>query len=208
MLSENNNCRYCSTAYSWLRAIVIVCFAAMISACAHPINITPSFSPHQSDKETFSTKVAGYVMNDLDRGKETITSGGGGDKVSYFPYRDLESGIRGALRTLYKDVVVVGSSSDISAIKRDGIDIVFSAKIDTTSGSGSIFTWPPTDFSVELSSTVTDAQGNFLTSFRAKGVGAASFSEFKNDFGLAGKRAAREMLEDFVGQIRANQQLK
>jgi len=208
MLSENNNSRLCSAAYSLLRSIFIFAIALLLSACAHPINITPTLTPQRSDQEAFSIKVAGYVMTDLDRGKETISSGGGGDKVSYFPYRDLESGIRGALRSLYKDVIVVSSSSDITAIKRDGIDIVYVATIDTSSSSSSIFTWPPTEFTVELLSTVTDAQGVYLASLRAKGQGTASFSEFKEDFGLAGKRAAKEMLDDFINQIRANQQLK
>ena len=58
-----------------------------------------------------------------DRAREVITPGGGGDKVSYFPYRDLEKSIRDALRAVYSDVFVVKAASDAEAIKAHGSQI-------------------------------------------------------------------------------------
>lgn len=64
-------------------------------------------------------------MTEADRAKQVTTEGGGGDKISYFPYKDLEKGIRDALKSLYRDVVLVRSPSDFEAFKRDGVGIIF-----------------------------------------------------------------------------------
>jgi hypothetical protein len=208
MPSKNNQFSFYRTHLSCLHVILLFTVAILFSACAHPITINPSSTPQRSDKDSFSTKIAGYVMTDEDRAKQVTTGGGGGDNVSYFPYKDLEKGIRDALKSLYMDVMIVRSSTDFESIKRDGIGIIFASKIDTTSSSDSIFTWPPTQFSIELSSNVTDVDGKIIATLRATGKGDASFSEFKEDFGLAGRRAAQDMLEKFIDQIRANPQLR
>jgi hypothetical protein len=153
-------------------------------------------------------KIAGYVMTDADRAKQVTTEGGGGDKISYFPYRDLEKGLRDVLKALYSDVVLVNSPSDFETFKRDGIGIIFAPEIYTSSNSDSAFTWPPTQFSIDLSSTVTDVEGNMLARVRVVGQGAASFSEFKEDFGLAGRRATQDALEKLRAEIRANPRLR
>jgi hypothetical protein len=70
-----------------------------------------------------------------------------------------------------------------------------------------MFTWPPTKFSIELVSTASDSEGNFLAGLKVTGQGEASFSEFKQDFGLAGRRAAQDALEKLIAEIRANPKL-
>ena len=196
------------TVMSLVRCIIIFQAALMLCACAHPITINPSSTPQRFDNKLYSTKIAGYVMTEADRSKQVTTEGGGGDKISYFPYKDIEKGIRDALKSLYSDVFLVRSPSDFEAFKRDGVSIIFSPEIYTTSNSDSIFTWPPTQFSIDLSATVTDSTGNMLARVRVTGQGAASFSEFKEDFGLAGKRAAQAAVEKFVAEIRANPRLQ
>jgi hypothetical protein len=192
----------------WLRYIAIFAAATTLGACAHPITINPISTPQRLEDRPYSTKVAGYVMTDADRTKQVTTEGGGGDKVSYFPYRDLEKGIRDAFKTLYSDVVLVRSPSDFETFKREGIGIVFAPEIYTTSNSNSIFTWPPTQFSIDFSCTVTDTTGNMLSRVRVTGGGAASFSEFTSDFGLAGRRAAQDALEKLIAEVRANPRLR
>lgn len=179
---------------------------ALLAACAHPINISPLETPQRVESGLSSKKVA-YVMTDADRSKEVTTPGGGGDKVTYFPYRDLEKSIRDALRAVYTDVVVVTSTND-AAIKTFGASYVFSPTITTTTESPSAFTWPPTKVGIDLACHVSDADGKALTSVRAQGNGAAEFSEFKSDFGLAGRRAATHLAEQLKQQVLANPQLR
>lgn len=75
---------------SLVRCIIIFQTALILFACAHPITINPSLTAQRSDNNLFSTKIAGYVMTEADRAKQVTTEGGGGDKISYFPYKDLE----------------------------------------------------------------------------------------------------------------------
>ncbi|PLC48483.1 hypothetical protein CR159_17945 [Pollutimonas subterranea] len=147
-------------------------------------------------------------MTDADRNKQVTTEGGGGDKVSYFPYRDLEKVIRDALRAVYADVSVIKSPSDVMTIKENDISLVFAPEITTSSNSQSISTWPPTQFTIELALNVTDAVGNIISRIRVISSGAAEFSEFKVDFGLAGRRAATELSEKLKQEVNANPRLR
>lgn len=158
---------------SFAAAVVVV---LLLGACAHPITINPTSTPPRSEDQLYSKKVVGYVMTDADRSKQVTTEGGGGDKVSYFPYKELEKGIRDALKSIYGDVVLVPSPTDIEAIRRDQIFFVFAPEIYTNSNSDSILTWPPTQFSIDLLSTVTDATGNILARVEVSGQGAASYT--------------------------------
>jgi hypothetical protein len=181
--------------------------AALLVACAHPISIEPAATPAR-DVATLVNKKVAYVMTDADRAKQVTTEGGGGDKVSYFPYRDLEKAIREALRAVYEDVMVMRSASDGNAVKEAGVAYVFAPEITTTSSSPSPFTWPPTRFTVEFGCTVTDADNNVLARLRAPGDGAAEFSEFKRDFGLAGRRAGEAASARLAEEIRGNAKLR
>lgn len=178
-----------------------------LGACAHPIIITPIETPTRIDGSLSSKKVA-YVMTDADRNKQVTTEGGGGDKVSYFPYRDLEKAIRDALRAVYSDVFVIKSPSDSGTIQENNISFVFAPEISTSSNSQSIFTWPPTQFTIDVSCFVTDPIGDIISRVRVVGTGAAEFSEFKADFGLAGRRAASELSEKLKQEISANPRLR
>ncbi|AOF87328.1 putative lipoprotein [Hydrogenophaga sp. RAC07] len=180
---------------------------ALLTACAHPIGISPLETPVRNEAGLNPKKVA-YVMTDADRGKEVITAGGGGDKVSYFPYRDLEKSIRDALRAVYSDVFVVKSASDREAIATFGVTHVFSPSITTTTESPSLFTWPPTKFGIDLTCEVSDAEGKAVTTVKAQGNGTAEFAEFKSDFGLAGRRAAAQLSEQLKQQVQANAKLR
>lgn len=208
MLYKTDSHSLCRIITLWIRYLVVFATITILGACAHTITINPSTTPQRSEDHTYSTKVAGYVMTDADRAKQVTTEGGGGDKVNYFPYKDLEKGIRDVLKSLYSDVVLVRSPSDFEAIKRDGVGIVFAPEIYTSSKSDSAFTWPPTQFAIDLSSTVTDATGSMLARVRVSGQGAASFSEFKEDFGLAGRRATQDAFEKLIIEIRANPRLQ
>jgi hypothetical protein len=189
------------------RIPVAVTLLAMLGACAHPIGIGPLETPVRNEAALNPKKVA-YVMTDADRNKEVITAGGGGDKVSYFPYRDLEKSIRDALRAVYADVFVVKSASDREAIASFGVSYVFSPSVTTTTESPSLFTWPPTKFGIDLTCEVSDAEGKAVTTVKAQGNGTAEFAEFKSDFGLAGRRAAAQLSEQFKQQVQLDAKLR
>lgn len=189
------------------RLPVAAVLLAFLAACAHPIGIGPIETPLRNEAGLNPKKVV-YVMTDADRGKEVVTPGGGGDKVSYFPYRDLEKAIRDALRAVYADVFVVKSAADKEAIQGFGASYVFSPEITTTSHSPSPFTWPPTQFNIDLVCTVSDPHGKPVTQVRAQGAGAAEFSEFVKDFGLAGRRAATQVSEQLKQEVMLNPALR
>ena len=193
--------------FAFWRLPLAATLLVLLTACAHPIGIGPIDTPVRNEAGLNPKKVA-YVMTDADRGKEVTTPGGGGDKVSYFPYRDLEKSVRDALRAVYADVFVIKSAADTEAIKSYGVSYVFSPEITTTSESPSLLTWPPTKFGIDLSCKVTDAEGKLLTQVRAQGKGAAEYSEFMKDFGLAGRRAATQLSEQLKQEITANPQLR
>ncbi|MFL9935432.1 SHOCT domain-containing protein, partial [Paraburkholderia sp. RL18-103-BIB-C] len=66
----------------------------------------------------------------------------------------------------------------------------------TSSGSTGFFTWPPTNFTVDLTTVVRGADGKILGTPRVVGNGrSAGFSDFKGDFGIAGRRAMEDAVK-------------
>ena len=118
----------------WGRVAAGAVLVALLSACAHPISVTAEKTPERVETQLIPKKVA-YAMSDTERGKEVVTPGGGGDKVSYYPYRDLEKAIRDALRSVYQDVVVVRSAKDANAVRESGAALVLVYRKSTGSWS-------------------------------------------------------------------------
>ena len=188
-------------------SIALSVLLLLLGGCVHPITMITETAPPRSQAYLVPKKVA-YVMTDADRDLEVITPGGSGDRVSYYPYRDLEKSIRDALRAVYRDVVVLRSAGDAKANEAAGVSLVFSPRIKTDSSSSSWISWPPTSFTAEVSCVVTDAAGTELTRVRAVGNGAAEFGEFKGDFGLAARRAATRLTAQLSSEIRRNEKLR
>jgi len=190
-----------------IKVAVSALLVLMLTGCAHPIVISPTRSIQNVDMALIKKNVA-YVMTDADRNKQVETGGGGGDKVTYFPYRDLEKAIRDALRSIYADVYVIKSQNDIEDINAKDISYIFTPEISTSSSSDSLFTWPPTSFSIEMACNVLDASGNIIARLRVVSNGSANFSEFKTDFGLSGRRAADILSEKFSIEVKNNAKLR
>jgi hypothetical protein len=179
---------------------------ALLAACAHPIVVSPLETPLRVESQ-LSPRKAAYVMTEADRNLEVTTPGGGGDKVNYKPYRDLEKAIRDALRAVYTEVFAVSSASD-QTLRAQGVSHVFSPRITTTSDSPSPFTWPPTKFGIEMVTQVSDPGGAPITTIRTQSNGAAEFDEFKHDFSLSARRAATQLSEQFRQQVAADPRLR
>jgi hypothetical protein len=199
-----------STAIAFLFRFICVAAAiagmVVMTGCAHPISIEAKSLPTKG--EALSPKKAAYVMTETDRQKQITTQGGGGDKVSYYPYKDFERAMRAALSTVYSDVSVVGSATDLTAIQATGASFVFRPEITTTSSSPSAFTWPPTKFSVSVLVEVFDPQANIVARLRVTGNGAAEFDEFKSELGLAGRRAVEDAARLLAEEIARSAALK
>lgn len=177
----------------------------LLVGCAHPINIAPNmaaFDGKQASKKV--SKQVAYYISAEDRAKEVTTPGGGGDKVTYFPYRDLEPAIYKMLSNNFDDVHVLKSMDDKTELTSKKIAYVFVPKIETMSSSSSMLTWPPTDFTVSLECRALSPSGAVLWQTAAKGEGKATFSEFKADFSLAGRRAGERAVLQFEQQLRSS----
>lgn len=192
---------------NFIRIAIASVVLAFLAGCAHPIAVSAEKTPERVESNLIQKKVA-YTMSDAERSKQVTTEGGGGDRVSYYPYRDLEKAIRDALRAVYSEVIVLRSAADAKALSESGAALVFSPEIVTTSGSSSPFTWPPTRFTTEISCKVTDASGTEVTRFLVKGSGNAEFSEFVKNFGLAASRAGTDAAEKLTAEVKGNEKLR
>lgn len=181
----------------------VVLSLLMLTACAHPIVITPNTGELNGNGVNRINKNVGYYIPGAERNKRVETPGGGGDKLSYIPYNDLEPALQKTLANVFSDVYTVRSLEDKAFLQAKKISYVFVPKIETDSSSNSAFTWPPTQFTVSLECTAFDAAGRQVWRKTTKQSGEATFSEFKTDFPLAAKRAALKAFQDLQSGIDA-----
>ncbi|OOG45380.1 hypothetical protein [Polaromonas sp. A23] len=167
--------------------------------CAHPITMNPDLAvvAAPAGVKPINKKV-GYHMPDVLRAVEVTTPGGGGDKVRYFPYRDIEPGFYKALSEAFTGVSKVQNPKDAAALQADGISLLITPEITTNSSSDGAFTWPPTQFTVRLVCAIVDANGKPVETIRVSGEGAATFGEFKSNFSLAAVRASNDALVKLI----------
>lgn len=181
---------------NFYKMLVSLIAVAALAGCAHPLAINPNIEKIARDSSApprIKAKV-GYYINDALRNQEITTSGGGGDKVTSMPYRDIEAGFYMMLANVFEGVTRMKVPVDANAIKENGINYIITPEIQVTSSSSSLMTWPPTRFNVDLSCTVSDASGGLINSAKVVGQGNAEFEEFKKDFSLSGKRATEDAL--------------
>jgi len=180
------------------RAVILTLLALALTGCAHPIKIAPnatSIYREPGDPPKIKASV-GLIIPDAVTNLEVTTPGGGGDNVRYFPYRDLQASYEKMLSNVFDNVVRITSSDGAADLSRDGINLTVTPEVITSSGSTGFFTWPPTNFTVDLTTVVRDANGKILANPRVVGNGqAAGFSDFKGDFGIAGRQAMEDAVK-------------
>jgi len=206
MIHTNNPLLESSNLSRLIRNFVCAAGTLVLVACAHPVSIQATKMPERSS-QTSPKKVA-YVVTEADRQKQFITDGGGGDKITYYPYRDFERSLRSALASIYSDVTLINSATNVTALRESGASFVFIPEISTTSSSPSALTWPPTKFSVTVSVDVLDPQAVRLARLSVTGNGAAEWEEFKGEFGLAGRRAVENAAQALVEEIQRTEKLR
>lgn len=178
-----------------------------LGGCAHPITLNPNVASLADAGGTKIDKRVGLVITDESKKREITTPGGGGDKVSYFPYRDLESGIYFTLSQAFTGVTRLTGPAD-PKLAAEKLTLVITPEIRTTSFSDSVITWPPTLFTVELICAVVSDSGAPVTTLRVVGDGRASFDEFKSDFSLSAKRASEDALKKLLKAIADDKALR
>lgn len=178
-----------------MRRLCLMAALPLMAACAHPIVIGPDLTKLDNGSQpTRIDKKVGYYLTPEQKQLSVTTGGGGGDKVSYLPYRDLEAAIYKMLSNVFADVTPLRSANSSEIGSMPAMQYVIVPKVSTQSSSPSALTWPPTRFSVDLTCDVLDRSGAFVTTKTVHGEGAAEFEEFKSDHALSAKRASLDAL--------------
>ncbi|WP_220149622.1 SHOCT domain-containing protein [Psychromonas sp. B3M02] len=179
-----------------LNCSAIMVISALLTGCAHPIIISPDEQKISSNLSSNDNReyTVGYYISPKDKALEVTTLGGGGDNVRYYPYRDIEKGYKAMLSNVFVSVTKLDSIDKSDSQLQNKIDLILTPKIITTSGSTGFFTWPPTNFSVDLTNTITSVDGKIISEPRAVGTGGASTSEKLSEHGIAGRRAIEDAL--------------
>lgn len=178
-----------------LRLSLVLVAVAFAAGCAHPMTIKPDIAALSAPADASRIpKNIGLYISAEDRNREVTTPGGGGDKVSYRPYADMETGLYKVLGNVFQNVVVLTSMSDVNSIAKNSLVYVAVPEIATTSSSSAVFTWMATDFTVQLTCHVNDVAGRAVTNASSTGTGHADFGELKSNFSLAGERASQDAL--------------
>ena len=181
----------------WGAAVLAV---ALLTGCAHPISLSTDASRLMGSGQAKIDRKVGLVVTDDQRKQEVVTPGGGGDKVSYLPYRDMEPGLYVVLSESFAGVVRISGPND-PKIAAEGLHLLVVPVVGTTSFSPSIMTWPPTVFTVELNLGFNDLQNKPVAQVRVQGEGRAEFDEFKADHSLSAKRAAEDALKKLLKAV-------
>lgn len=96
-------------AWSRVATSCVLAFSSPLTACAQPVNIKPA-PIFTTDRCRLIDKKIGYQVTAVQRALQTTTPGGGGDKISYYLYRDLEPGLFDTLAPVFSTVYVVPES--------------------------------------------------------------------------------------------------
>lgn len=164
-----------------------------LAGCAHPMGINPDLNKIAlPDTAQAMQKHVAYYISDTMLQTEVTSGGGAGDKVSYFPYRDMELALYKMLSNIFGEVTRLKNPLDKEALAARKIVYLITPQISTASSSSSALTWPPTHFSVDLTCIITNPGGKEVVSKKVVGIGAAEFSEFKKDPSVTGRRAVED----------------
>lgn len=161
--------------YCW----ILVVGTLLLTGCAHSIIVSPNITPLSTSSELNKNKKynIGYFISLKDSDLEVTTLGGGGDNVKYYPYRDIEDGYRAMLSSVFNAVTKLSAVNDTNSISKNNIDFIIAPVLVTSSGGAGLFTWPPTNFTVDLTSNVKNSEGLHIAGPRVVGTGVASTSE-------------------------------
>jgi hypothetical protein len=179
-----------------LKIATVLAVPVLMAACAHPITLKSDLDKISAVQTSQKIdKSVGYYIDPASLNAEVTTPGGGGDKVKYSPYQDIEPGFYKVLSNVFKDVNRLKSPQEKELITKYDISLIFTPIILTNSSSPSPLTWPPTKFTTELTCKVTDKNGQLIVEKKVVGDGTAEFDEFKRDHSLSARRSTEDLLQ-------------
>jgi len=181
---------------SSISIIFILLVSMAMTGCAHnnPISITAKdIEVNINKKYPFSI---GYIISDSQIKEKVITLAGGGDKVEYYPYKDMVSPLHSLLERSFLNARRLQSLQHSKDY--EDIFLILETTIKTDSTSDSFMFWPPEQFNVNLSANVYDNEYNKIFKTKATGFGTATREEWMTDDGFAGKRAMEMALKDLI----------
>ncbi len=112
--------------------VSVLLAVGVLSGCAHPMIIKPEMQVLAADPSIRKIqKNVGLYISPENRSKEVTTPGGGGDKVRYLPYADMEIGFYKVLGDVFQNVTVLQSPRDADAIAKHSLAYVFEPEIVT-----------------------------------------------------------------------------
>jgi hypothetical protein len=178
--------------FAWLHGASLAAVLALCGGCAHTIVIGPDMNRLPVETPPTSSGAAGYYISPENRDRAVTSGGGGGDSVKYTPYKDLEAALFRVLSNHFAQVYSLKSPQDRALMQEKNLHFVFTPQYSTTSSSSSLFTWPPTEFTLTIHIEAVDQENKSVWQAEVSGSGQAAFSEFKRDFGLAAERASED----------------
>lgn len=140
------------------RLLAALLLTLLFAGCSHPVKISPQLAMARADARLIDARV-GYHITDVQRALQTTSDGGGGDKISYYPYRDLEPAFYETLSSVFAAVFVVPDTGSREFIADKQLRFVFKPEFETSSSSSNVIFWNPTDFVIRLTATAFDAAG-------------------------------------------------
>ena len=99
------------------------------------------------------------------------------------------------LTNVFDEVIQLKSTVEVSDAPKQNVKYVIEPVMVTTSVSTGFFTWPPTNFTVDLTSNIRDKLGKPIANPRVVGNGQVDFIlDMHGDYGLAGRLAMEDAL--------------
>lgn len=172
----------------------------LVLSCSHTLNISPDLRTLNNKSEKLSKRKIGYYISQSNRDMLVIDSTTSGDKLEYFPYRDLESGFVKILYNTHEEVEKMLNPVGVEGDNKKAM-YIFIPEIRTKAISTSILTWPPSSFNIEFLVKVVDGDGKLVTEKNYKAEGAATFTDWQKDFSHAGKDASSKVLKMFLEEL-------
>ncbi len=186
-------------------SIVLGSFIAvlLLTGCSNNIVITPPLDEiGQTSIENRIDANVGYYISKVDKNKEVNTPGGGGDSVSYTPYKDTESALNTVLSKVFNNVYPLKTLHDKEYIRLKNIKYIFIPTINTNSSSDSSLMWPPTNFTFVLKCQAINVDDEVVWEKTIYSEGYASFSEFKNNSSLSAQRATEKAFKTMLIKLK------
>ncbi len=189
-----------------MRLLVLKSFGLLMvliafGGCAHKIRTNPELYQIKKSKVQKNSVNVGYYISDADLKKEVITPAGGGDSVKYTPYLDAQYALETVLSKKFNAVFYMSSLNDKAYMKKKDIRYVFVPTIRTESSSTSVFTWPPTDFTFELSCYALDTRGKKVWSDKASAQAHVEFMAMGGQYGKTAQKASEEAFIKMLEKI-------